>query len=134
MKLKLQAIAIVMLTILSLWFASPSWADVMSDADVAFSPWSVESIEQEGSTLIVSLDETQITQKLYKSVILDGMCYVVTGADQAEFSGIRQVKVVNKFKSQGYAFEGDANDCFKLVKANGRGNDSELLNQTHLVF
>ena len=133
MKLKLQAIAALILTVLALWFATPASADVISDADAAFDPWSIESIRQEGSTLIVSLDQAQITEDLYKSVIWDGLCYVVRGADQAKFSGINQFKILNKSNQQGYRFEASAKACYELAKFSGNKRDWELFGKSYTV-
>lgn len=126
--MNLKFLAALVLSVL-IFCCPPAWADSQS----SFGQWSLRSIQTEGSTLTVSLNQDQVDDVTYIAVILEGFCDPVE-AGNTEFLGIREVKILNKWSYQGYAFEGGEASCTGLKEASQNERFWGVLGKTHSVM
>jgi hypothetical protein len=80
--------------------------------------WQPLAVDLNEGVLIIPLNQSTITNKIYSSIMLNGVCL---STYSEKWQGVKQIVITNKNVKQGYVFSGGYNEC-KKVLANKRSN------------
>ena len=119
--------------------SSPVFAQAMlespavREAAQALELWDPLSIEQQGSRLVITAKERQISQTVYTAMIGSGIC-LYAGTGHIQLIGITEIIILNRFQGMGWVFEGGTSACVPIVKASSGKRDVLILGQTHMYM
>lgn len=83
-------------------------------------PWSPKRIvEIEEGKLRIILNSNQVNETTYYAVLKTGICLTKV-IMKKEFSGIREIQIINQFERQGFVFEGGERDCKKMLNSSSK--------------
>lgn len=85
------------------------------EAAQALELWDPLSIEQQGSRLILTTGERQVSQTVYTAMIGSGIC-LFAGTGQIQPAGVREILILNRFRGSGWVFEGGKSEWQKKTK------------------
>lgn len=97
-------------------------------------PWQPVEITKSKDAVTVVIDDKQITDTIYDAVINAGVCPNIWTKDvPAKYlESIKEVRIVNKHKAQGYVFENPLNSCNEMGKETPENAKTIMLSNTHL--
>lgn len=122
---------ILVLSVAAVLVATPARADALKEAQQALEMWDPISLRLEDSTLTATLPQRRITDQIYQSALLFGICLHVQHGG-VTLSGVRQIEILNQFGAQGYVFEGGGEECAELGELTTEKAKWKLLGMTHL--
>lgn len=105
--------------------------DAVSEAWRALELWEPLSIEQKGSSLVVTSKERSVTQTIYEAMIGAGIC-LYAGTGEIELDGIAEIVILNRFHAAGWVFEGGKPDCTRFAKIPYNQVGPLILGKTHM--
>lgn len=91
--------------------------------------WAPLEVTLTDGTLQIITDENQVTDQIYWAVLGSGVCGSLW-MNKGSWSGVKEVKVLNRHGRQGYVFEGGEVDCVELGKLNSEASDVFVLERT----
>lgn len=94
--------------------------------------WSPLSVAIKNKTIIIISNKEKVSEKIYNSMLLLGVCGTVWSNDSEVLEGATEIHILNSHKRQGYVFEGGAQECKELGKLKGKESDFFILGHTHL--
>lgn len=92
--------------------------------------WEPNEIRIHGESLTVISKERQITDKIYRAMIL-GLCGGTISRPNS-LNGVSEIKVLNQFGRQGYVFEGGIDECKKIIHMPVHQTKFYVLERTHM--
>ena len=95
-----------------------------------YSPISV--LEQNGD-VYVQLPRPEITDTIYRNVIQAGFCLGKMFNEEADWSGVKSLSVINSTKTQGWTFNGGEKECERINNVK-MGETSPLVNERKSAF
>ncbi|EPV3025866.1 hypothetical protein ABI309_02415 [Citrobacter youngae] len=97
-------------------------------------PWQPVEITKSKDAVTVVIDDKQITDTIYDAVINAGVCPNIWTKDvPAKYlESIKELRIVNKHKAQGYVFENPLNSCNEMGKETPEKAKTIMLSNTHL--
>ncbi|HHN5635087.1 hypothetical protein [Enterobacter hormaechei] len=97
-------------------------------------PWQPVEVSKSGDTLTVVLNENQITSDVYETVISSGACMDIWTKDvPAKYlQTVKELRILNKHKAQGYVLEKPLNTCNEMGKEQPERAKVIMLANTHL--
>ncbi len=95
-------------------FPSIVFAQPIESIQEYLSPWNPISIETSNGIMTVVLDENEITNTIFSTVIKNGICMPIWQGDTNALNGINEVTVLNKSSHQGYVFQGGKDICVEM--------------------
>ena len=97
-------------------------------------PWQPVEITKSKDAVTVVIDDKQITDTIYDAVINAGVCPNIWTKDvPAKYlESIKELRIVNKHKAQGYVFENPLNSCNEMGKETPEKAKTVMLSNTHL--
>lgn len=102
---------------------------VMGQSIKVFSPTSV-SIENDKAQIV--LNQNQITDTIYTSIVKSGLCAPLWIDGNHYLSPLSEVSILNKFKRQGYVLERPNKTCSEVGNSQGKQSSILLMGNTHL--
>lgn len=103
-----------------------------SNLKESLQPWSPLSISINNKKLTVVMNEARITNNIFTAVIKNGICMPIWLGDPNALNGVAVVIILNKFKHQGYVFEGGKNICSEMGKLPSEKSEILLLGHSHI--
>ena len=94
---------------LMLWGAA-ALGGPAEEGRVAAAGWSPWAVSQAGNTLVVVLSNLKVSERIFRAVLLTGICFQVRAGTIA-LEGIAEIRVLNLHRGQGFVFAGGAVDC-----------------------
>ncbi|MBD9653558.1 hypothetical protein IB239_01870 [Pseudomonas sp. PDM12] len=91
--------------------------------------WAPLEVTLTNGTLQIITDENRVTDQIYHAVLGSGVCGSLW-MNKGSWSGVKEVKVLNRHGRQGYVFEGGEADCVELGKLKGDASDAFILERT----
>lgn len=91
--------------------------------------WSPQAVTLERGVLTVVTGQDRVTDQIYTSVLGSGVCGSLW-MNPGSWSGVKEVKVLNRHARQGYVFEGGEAECVELGKLNGEAYKFFILERT----
>ncbi|WP_282026957.1 hypothetical protein [Limimaricola cinnabarinus] len=82
--------------------------------------------------MTIALPQGQVTEEIYMAVMTAGLCPGILLDKPLE--GVREIQVLNKFRTQGYVYEKGLEDCEK-INSRPSGDDHtllDILSATHM--
>lgn len=97
-------------------------------------PWQPLEITKSKDGLTVILDADQITPTIFDAVISSGACMDIWTHDvPAKYlESVKELRILNKHKAQGYVFEQPLNTCNEMGKETDDKAKVIMLSHTHL--
>ncbi|MGC4217883.1 hypothetical protein VSX44_02660 [Citrobacter freundii] len=97
-------------------------------------PWQPVEITKSKDAVTVVIDDRQITDTIYDAVINAGVCPNIWTKDvPAKYlESIKELRIVNKHKAQGYVFENPLDSCNEMGKETPEKAKTIMLSNTHL--
>jgi len=90
--------------------------------------YQTQSVTLHGGMLSIKMDRQKVTQPMYETVVIDGVCMSLIDSPKSWGStNIKQIEVVNKFGVQGYIFKGGAKECNAIGKLNSEQISRDFL-------
>lgn len=93
--------------------------------------WNPQSVTLDSGVLTVVTPQDRVTDQIYKAVLGSGVCGSLW-MNKGSWSGVKQIKVLNRHARQGFVFEGGEVECVELGKLNGEASQAFILERTHL--
>ena len=75
--------------------------------------WAPQTVTLDSGVLTVVTPQDRVTDQIYMAVLRDGVCGSLW-MNPDSWSGVSEVKVLNRHAHQGYVFEGGEAECNKL--------------------
>jgi len=97
-------------------------------------PWQPVEITQSKDNMTVVLDSNQITPTIFDAVISAGACMDIWTHDvPAKYlESVKELRILNKHKAQGYVLEQPLNACNEMGKDTPERAKVIMLSHTHL--
>lgn len=97
-------------------------------------PWQPVEITQSKDNMTVVLDANQITPTVFDAVISSGACMDIWTHDvPAKYlESVKELRILNKHKAQGYVLEQPLNACNEMGKETPERAKVIMLSHTHL--
>lgn len=92
--------------------------------------WSPQSVTLDDGVLTVVTPQDRVTDQIYTAVLGSGVCGSLW-MNKGSWSGVKQVKVLNRHARQGFVFEGGEAECVELGKLNGEEYKMFIMERTH---
>ena len=96
----------------------------------SLTPWNIKSVQHSGSNLTIISGENKVTDQIYRAMI-GGICmgYLM---EPESLSGITEIQVLNKWKKQGYIFEGGGEECQEYNNLSIKDTKIYILGKTRM--
>lgn len=109
-------------------------ANDVSTLKKSLKPWQPIEVSKSGDTLMVVLDEKQITPNIYDAVINTGVCADIwTKHVPAKYlESVKELHILNKHKFKGYVLEQPLATCNEMGKETDERAKVIMLSHTHL--
>lgn len=91
--------------------------------------WAPQSVTLTDGTLQIITPQDRVTDEIYMAVVGSGVCGSLW-MNKGSWSGVQQMKVLNKHGRQGFVFEGGEVACIQLGALNGEDYKSFILERT----
>jgi len=91
----------------------------------------IKTVNRDNGTLRVVTNTLQLTEQRYREVIA-GLCQG-SGDAEENLEGVNEIRVLNAFAKQGYAFEGGAKACREWNEAPESESDAYISSITRKV-
>lgn len=97
------------------------------------SPWQPTEITLKGDQITIVLPSANINSETYNAVISNGICVPIwtKGASANYLKEIKQINVINKFKTLGYSFENPLSVCIEMGTLMEKPANAVMLGNTH---
>lgn len=82
--------------------------------------------------VLITTNEYRVTDTIYSAIINNGVCMPLWLGNSSSLDGVKSIMVLNKFKKQGYVFEGGADVCNKLGKLKSQQAKIYLMGNSHI--
>ena len=109
-------------------------ANDISTLKKSLNPWQPIEVSKNKDTVTVVIDDRQITDTIYDAVINSGVCPNIWTKDvPAKYlESVKELRILNKHKAQGYVFENPLNSCNEMGKEPPEKAKTIMLSNTHL--
>ncbi|EPG6463175.1 hypothetical protein QBF99_003397 [Citrobacter freundii] len=124
---------LIVLVTSAIFVGSASASDITT-LTKSLKPWQPVEITKSKDAVTVVIDDRQITDTIYDAVINAGVCPNIWTKDvPAKYlESIKELRIVNKHKAQGYVFEKPLDSCNKMGKETPEKAKAIMLSNTHL--
>ena len=92
--------------------------------------WNIQSVQHSGKSLKIITNENKITDSVYRAMV-GGICMGQLMEPQS-LSGISEIQILNKWKKQGYVFEGGGKECQDFNNLPIKDTKIYILGKTHM--
>ncbi|EML0566572.1 hypothetical protein ACV822_004511 [Klebsiella aerogenes] len=96
-------------------------------------PWQPKEITTQKNIMTVVLPGKEITSEAYSQLIMSGVCTPIWTHDApaSYLKNIKEISVINEYKSFGYTFEDPAATCNEIAPLADKAAQNLLLSKTH---
>lgn len=92
-------------------------------------PWSPLSVTSHGGTIEIVTPQDRVTDTIYLAVLRGGVCGSLW-SNPGNWSGVTEIKVLNRHARQGYVFEGGEDECVELGELSGDESEFYVLGRS----
>lgn len=114
--------------------AGSAYASDIETLTKSLKPWQPVEITKSKDAVTVVIDDSQITDAIYDVVINTGVCPNIWTHDVPPkyLESVKELRILNKHKAQGYVFEHPLNTCNDMGKEAPEKAKIIMLSNTHL--
>lgn len=110
--------------------SSTANANDVAAIEKGLSLWNPKSVTLSDGVLEIVTQERRVSDQVYNAVV-KGVCGSLW-LNPSSWSGVKEMRILNQWKKQGYVFEGGEAECVELGKLSGKEFEFYILGKTHL--
>lgn len=95
------------------------------------SAWAPLSVTLDAGVLAVVTPQDRVTDQIYNALLGSGVCGSLW-MNEGSWSGVKEIKVLNRHARQGFVFEGGEDACVEMGKLNSEDAKGFVLERTRL--